>query len=96
MSRQLIIDFDTKIRDWDGFGFNYVQSAQARDIVSHPQEYGGFSLLSLYPPNMSVARFSQIVSFGMVFFWYCGCPGGFWGFKVFAKGFVFSSSFTFY
>lgn len=46
MSRQLIVDFSHKIRNWDGFGFNYVQAAQTRDILNHPQEYGGFSLLS--------------------------------------------------
>jgi hypothetical protein len=46
MSRQLIVDFNTKIRQWDGFGFNYVQTAQTRDFINNPQEYGGFSLLS--------------------------------------------------
>lgn len=46
MSRRLIVDFNHKIRDWDGFGFNYVQTAQTRDIFNDPQEYGGFSLLS--------------------------------------------------
>jgi hypothetical protein len=37
--------FDQPIRDWDGFGFNYVETAQTVDYDSDPQEYGGFSLL---------------------------------------------------
>ncbi|MBS0000372.1 MAG: hypothetical protein KFF73_15430 [Cyclobacteriaceae bacterium] len=37
--------FDQKIRDWDGFGFNYVETAQTQDYNTDPQEYGGFSLL---------------------------------------------------
>jgi O-glycosyl hydrolase len=40
------IDFDIKINDWDGFGFNYVEAAQTRDYASRPQDYGGFSLLT--------------------------------------------------
>ncbi len=42
----LCVDFGTPIRDWDGFGVNYVQTAQTRDYQEWPQEYGGFSLLS--------------------------------------------------
>ena len=37
--------FDQKIREWDGFGFNYVETAQTMDYDKDPQEYGGFSLL---------------------------------------------------
>jgi hypothetical protein len=37
--------FDQKIREWDGFGFNYVETAQTLDYDRDPQEYGGFSLL---------------------------------------------------
>jgi hypothetical protein len=40
------IDFKDKIREWDGFGVNYVQTAHTKDYTEFPQEYGGFSLLS--------------------------------------------------
>jgi hypothetical protein len=40
------IDFSQKIRDWDGFGVNYVEVAQTRDYGTDPQDYGGFSVLS--------------------------------------------------
>ncbi len=39
------VKFDHKIREWDGFGFNYVETAQTPDYKEFPQEYGGFSLL---------------------------------------------------
>lgn len=39
------VDFTQKLRDWDGFGFNYVETAQTLDYEKDPQEYGGFSLL---------------------------------------------------
>lgn len=39
------VKFDHKIRDWDGFGFNYVETAQTPDYNEFKQEYGGFSLL---------------------------------------------------
>ncbi|NJO03958.1 MAG: hypothetical protein HC880_21815 [Bacteroidia bacterium] len=39
------VDFSKKLRDWDGFGFNYVETAQTWDYEKDPQEYGGFSLL---------------------------------------------------
>lgn len=39
------VKFDQKIRDWDGFGFNYVETAQTPDYKEYKQEYGGFSLL---------------------------------------------------
>jgi hypothetical protein len=39
------VDFSKKLRAWDGFGVNYVESAQTRDYKNDPQEYGGFSLL---------------------------------------------------
>ena len=39
------VKFDHKIREWDGFGFNYVETAQTPDYNEFPQEYGGFSLL---------------------------------------------------
>ena len=40
------VDFDRKLREWDGFGFNYVETAQTMDYKKDPQEYGGFSLLN--------------------------------------------------
>lgn len=40
------VRFDRHIRSWDGFGVNYVETAQTRDYNSDPQEYGGFSTLS--------------------------------------------------
>ena len=44
--RRVQVDFTRKIRDWDGFGINYVEAAQTRDYRADPQEYGGFSLLT--------------------------------------------------
>ena len=40
------VDFSETIREWDGFGVNYVETAQTRDYAKDPQEYGGFSLLT--------------------------------------------------
>lgn len=40
------VDFSKKVRVWDGFGFNYVETAQTLDYENAPQEYGGFSLLN--------------------------------------------------
>ncbi|MFC1569242.1 hypothetical protein ACFL4L_03340 [bacterium] len=39
------VDFSEKLRDWDGFGFNYVELAHTYDYKEFRQEYGGFSLL---------------------------------------------------
>lgn len=39
------VDFNDILREWDGFGFNYVEEAQYRDINSQRQDYGGFSYL---------------------------------------------------
>ena len=39
------VDFSEKISEWDGFGFNYVEAPQHRDLLENPQDYGGFSLL---------------------------------------------------
>lgn len=41
----LSIDFGIELREWDGFGVNYVETAQTRDYNEWPQEYGGFSLM---------------------------------------------------
>jgi O-glycosyl hydrolase len=40
------IDFSNQLREWDGFGVNYVQTAHTKDYTEFPQEYGGFSILS--------------------------------------------------
>lgn len=40
------VDFSQHLRAWDGFGVNYVETAQTRDYAADPQEYGGFSLLT--------------------------------------------------
>ncbi|RPH99757.1 MAG: hypothetical protein EHM72_10815, partial [Calditrichaeota bacterium] len=40
------VDFSRVLREWDGFGFNYVQVSQTGDYQQDPQEYGGFSILS--------------------------------------------------
>ena len=40
------IDFNKKLQDWDGFGFNYVETSQTRDYDNWRQDYGGFSLLT--------------------------------------------------
>ena len=39
------VDFGKPVRAWDGFGVNYVETAQSRDYSKDAQEYGGFSLL---------------------------------------------------
>jgi O-glycosyl hydrolase len=39
------VDFTKVIRPWDGFGFNYVETAQTFDYQKWPQDYGGFSKL---------------------------------------------------
>ncbi len=40
------VDFSKHIRQWVGFGINYVESSQTRHYDPYPQEYGGFSLLT--------------------------------------------------
>lgn len=39
------IDFSDHVREWDGFGVNYVETSQTRDYREWKQEYGGFSIL---------------------------------------------------
>jgi len=39
------VHFDEILREWDGFGVNYVEEAQSRDYPNDRQEYGGFHLL---------------------------------------------------
>lgn len=39
------VDFSAALRKWDGFGFNYVETAHTSDMNEFKQEYGGFSLL---------------------------------------------------
>lgn len=40
------IRFDRPIREWHGFGVNYVESAQTRDYSLYQQDYSGFSFAS--------------------------------------------------
>ncbi len=40
------VDFSEPLREWDGFGFNYVEVPQTMDYEADPQEYGGLSLLT--------------------------------------------------
>lgn len=40
------VDFSVKLREWDGFGINYVQTASTYDFKARPQDYGGFSFLN--------------------------------------------------
>jgi hypothetical protein len=40
------VDFSKKLQTWDGFGVNYVETAQTRDYRTKPQDYGGFSLMT--------------------------------------------------
>jgi O-glycosyl hydrolase len=39
------VDFSRTLQEWDGFGFNYVETAHTSDMQKFRQEYGGFSLL---------------------------------------------------
>lgn len=43
--------FEKTLWDWDGFGFNYVEEAQYRDIEKERQDYGGFSYLDADKKN---------------------------------------------
>jgi hypothetical protein len=45
MLRRARVDFSRTLREWDGFGVNYVEASQTRDYAADPQDYGGFSLL---------------------------------------------------
>lgn len=42
---QGVVDFTDKIRGWDGFGVNYVETAQTYYYNRYSQDYGGFSRL---------------------------------------------------
>ena len=42
---QATVDFSHTLQEWDGFGFNYVETAHTFDLKNFKQEYGGFSLL---------------------------------------------------
>ncbi len=39
------VNFDRQLQLWDGFGFNYVETAQTVNYRLDPQDYGGFSIL---------------------------------------------------
>lgn len=43
---RVTVDFSEPLREWDGFGFNYVEVPQTIDYKADPQEYGGLSLLT--------------------------------------------------
>ena len=43
---QARVDFSRTLQNWDGFGFNYVETAHSSDMKVFNQEYGGFSLLN--------------------------------------------------
>lgn len=40
---EITVYFDRPLRDWDGFGVNYVEAAQTRDYSKFQQDYSGFS-----------------------------------------------------
>ncbi|HEX2975868.1 MAG TPA: hypothetical protein VHO68_08015 [Bacteroidales bacterium] len=40
------VDFSRTIRDWDGFGFNYVETAQTIDYNVDARDYGGMSIMT--------------------------------------------------
>ncbi len=40
------VDFSKSLRDWDGFGFNYVETAQTVDYNLDAKDYGGFSIMT--------------------------------------------------
>lgn len=42
----VVVDFSKALREWDGFGFNYVETAQTIDYNSDAKDYGGFSIMS--------------------------------------------------
>jgi len=42
---QAKVDFSRTLQTWDGFGFNYVETAHTFDMKEFNQEYGGFCLL---------------------------------------------------
>ncbi len=45
MNAECKVRFDRPLREWDGFGVNYVAAAQTRDYSKWPQDYGSFELL---------------------------------------------------
>jgi hypothetical protein len=40
------VDFSKNLQDWDGFGFNYVETAQTIDYIKDAKDYGGFSIIN--------------------------------------------------
>jgi O-glycosyl hydrolase len=43
---RIYVDFNKKLRVWDGFGLQYLENFDTPDIIKKRQDYGGFSLLS--------------------------------------------------
>lgn len=41
-----VVDFSKTLREWDGFGFNYVETAQTIDYNTDAKDYGGFSIMT--------------------------------------------------
>jgi hypothetical protein len=39
------VDFSKNLKEWDGFGFNYVETAQTIDYIKDAKDYGGFSII---------------------------------------------------
>jgi len=62
--RQALVDFSLKLREWDGFGVNYVELALSRTLRDYevdPQDYGGFSALSEVSGGASVILLHWLV-----------------------------------
>ena len=45
------VDFSATLQDWDGFGFNYVETGLTRDYAKTSEDHGGFSLLDATEKN---------------------------------------------
>lgn len=48
------VNFNDLLQQWDGFGVNYVETAQTFDYQAWPQDYGGFSILDEASKNQIV------------------------------------------
>jgi len=53
------VDFSQKLRIWDGFGFNYVETAQTIDYATNPTDYGGFSIMNEQSRNEIIEYTSE-------------------------------------
>lgn len=50
--RKAAVDFGRKLRDWDGFGVNYVEMTHSRD--GRYEDYGSFSLMPVADSEMAL------------------------------------------